>query len=103
MNLNSSVPASSVMDLTSARAAAGSRNSSTNLIAFQSFPSRDFRCVERFDFVDVIGTHLLHLVESHRRLALVDLRHRETDMHEHPITDLQVVVGQQAHADISAD
>src|SRR6476620_6422535 len=92
MNLNSSLPASSVMDFTNARAAAGSRNSSTNLIALQ-----------RFDFVDVVGTHFLHLVERQCRLTLVDLRHRETDVYQHPVTDLQVVVGQQAHADVSPD
>src|SRR5215475_9650122 len=91
MNLYSSVPASSVMDLTNARAAAGSRNSSTNFIACLS---SYFGCVERFDLVDVVGPHLLHLVERHRRLALVDLRHRETDVHQYPVTDLQVVVGQ---------
>src|ERR1700710_1879519 len=103
MNLNSAPVASSVMDLTSARAAAGSRNSSTNLIAFQPLSSCDFRCVERFDLVHVVSTHFLHLVERHRRFTLVDLRHRESDVHEHPITDLQVVVGQQAHTDVSSD
>src|ERR1700752_1763164 len=100
MNLKWSVPASSVMDLTSARAAAGSRNSSTN---FMSSLSSDLGRVECFDLVDVIRTHLLHLVERRRRLALVDLRHRETDVHQHPVADLQVVIGQQAHTDVPSD
>src|SRR6476660_3813468 len=103
MNLNSSLPASSVMDFTNARAAAGSRNSSTNLIALQPFQSGDFRRIERFDFIDVVGTHFLYLVERQCRLTLVDLRHRETDVYQHPVTDLQDVVGQQAHADVSPD
>src|SRR3954463_113223 len=100
MNLKWSVPASSVIDLTSARAAAGSRNSSTN---FMSSLSSDLGRIKCFDLIHVIGTHLLHLVERRRRLVLVDLRHRETDMHQHPIADLQVVVGQQAHADVPSD
>src|SRR6476620_10789302 len=100
MNLKWSVPASSVMDLTSARAAAGSRNSSTN---FMSSLSSDLGRIECFDLVDVVGAHLLYLVERHRRLALVDLRHRESDVHQHPVTDPQIVVGQQAHADVPPD
>src|SRR6476469_11109056 len=91
MNLNSSVPASSVMDLTNARAAAGSRNSSTN---FMSNLSSDFGIVERVDLLLIVLAHLLHLVECHGRLALVDLRHREADVHQYPVTDPQIVVGQ---------
>src|ERR1700739_311043 len=105
MNLNWSPAASSVIDLTRARAAAGSRNSSTNFIALplkRSRTSIDFGRCERFDLVHVVSTHLLHLIQRHRGLALVDLGHRETDVHEHPVTDLEVVVRQQSHTDGSA-
>src|SRR5215210_4914182 len=99
MNLKWSPVASSVIDLTRARAAAGSRNSSTN---FMSGLSSDLGRVECFDLVDVVGAHLLHLVERHLCLVFVDLRHREPDVDQHPVTDLQIVVGEQSHADGSA-
>src|SRR5690242_2982987 len=105
MNLNSSPRASSVMDLTRARAAAGSRNSSTNFIPVTSFLllSRDFGRVERVDLVHVVGAHLLHLIQRQLRLDLVDLRHCETDVHEHPVTDDETFFGEQSHTDRSLD
>src|ERR1700682_715219 len=103
MNLKWSPVASSVIDLTRARAAAGSRNSSTNFMLQSSSDSSDLGRVEGFDLVDVVGAHLLHLTQRQRGLAFVDLCHRKTDVHKHPITDLKVVVRQQAHADVAAD
>src|SRR5574337_2039950 len=97
MNLNSSVPASSVMDLTSARAAAGSRNSSTNFIADTSF-SGDLGGVEGVDLVDVVRAHLPDLVEGQSRLGLVDLGHCEPDVDQHPVPHPQPVLREQAHA-----
>src|SRR6185312_2736128 len=99
MNLNSPPVASSVIDLTRARAAAGSRNSSTYFI---SSLSSDLGRVECFDFVDVVGAHLLHLIQCQLRFVLIDLGHREPDVHQYPIVDLQIVVGQQSHTDVSA-
>src|SRR4051794_36492305 len=101
MNLNLSPRARSVMDFTSARAAAGSRNSSTNFILRAL--SGDFGFVEGVDLLLIVLAHLLHLIQSDRRFAFVDLGHRETDVHEHPVTHLQVVVGEQPHADVSAN
>jgi hypothetical protein len=34
------------------------------------------------------GAHLLHLIERQLCLVLVDFRHREPDVHQHPVTDL---------------
>src|SRR5260370_13517156 len=100
MNLKWSPVARWVIDLTRARAAAGSRNSSTN---FMSSLSGDFGRVEGFDLVGVVRAHLLHLTQRQRGLAFVDLCHRKTDVHQYPITDLKIVVRQQAHADVAAD
>src|SRR5690242_13469198 len=100
MNLNSSSPASSVIDLTRARAAAGSRNSSTNLM---SSLSSDFGIVERVDLLLIVFAHLLHLIKGQGGLAFVDLGHREPDMNQHPVTDAQIVIGEQPDADDPAD
>src|SRR6478736_2846783 len=99
MNLKWSPVASRVIDLTKARAAAGSRNSSTNFMLATSSVSSDLGRVECFDLVDVIGAHLLHLIQRRCGLLLVDLGHRKADVHQHPVTDLQVVVSEQPHAD----
>src|SRR4051794_10247225 len=53
-------------------------------------PSGYFRGVERFYLVYVVGAHFLHLIQCHRRLALVDLGHRETDVHEHQSPTLRL-------------
>src|SRR5215211_5347692 len=105
MNLNSPPRASSVMDLTNARAAAGSRNSSTNfmLIPRSWLMSGDFGRVEGFDLIHVVGAHLLHLVQRQFRLGLVDLRHRKSNVHEYPITNGDTFFGEQPHADGSLD
>src|SRR5581483_2513404 len=99
MNLNSSPAASSVIDLTNARAAAGSRNSSTNFI---SSLSSDFGFGERFDLLLVVLAHLLNLLQCRGRFLFVDLGHRKADMHQHPVADLQIVVGEQSHTDVAA-
>src|SRR3954467_12681523 len=83
MNLYSSPPARSVIDLTSARAAAGSRNSSTNFMSV--LVSDDRGGGERVEFVVVRLTHLLDGREGEVGLLLVDLRHREADVHEDPV------------------
>src|SRR3954468_9371677 len=101
MNLNSSSPARSVIDLTSARAAAGSRNSSTNFIS--SLGSDDGGGLERVELVEVGLPHLLDGVEGEVGLVLVDLRHREADVDEHPVTGDDVLFGEQPDADRALD
>src|SRR4249919_1379637 len=104
MNLNSSSAASLVMDFTRPRAAAGSRNSSTNFIVtphsyVSDGSSGDLRGVECVDLVDVVRTHPLDLVQGQLGLELVDLRHREADVHEHPVTNEEPLISEQPDAD----
>src|SRR6266545_3213098 len=86
MNLKWSgpVPARCSMATSSLRAAAGSRNSSTNFI---SAPSRsdDRRRVEGRDFGGVRVTELLDRGQGEQRLGFVDLGHREPDVHQYPV------------------
>src|SRR5690606_3257420 len=106
MNLNRSSPASSVMAATSARAASGSRNSSMNRIASSrriarrpAAPLDDRRRVERLDLVRVGLAQLLHRLDGELGLLLVDLRHGEAHVDEHPVVGPQVLVGEEPDAD----
>src|SRR5690349_13340445 len=88
------------MDLTRARAAAGSRNSSTNFIRASS---GDLRVFESLDLVEVVLAHLLDLVKSHLGLQLIDLRHREADVHQHPIAGCDALLFEQLDTDDALD
>src|SRR4051812_40426376 len=101
MNLYSSSPARSVIDFTRARAAAGSRNSSTNFISV--LVSDDRGGGEGVKFVVVGLTHLLDRVEGEVGFALIDLGHREPDVDEHPVAVDHVLLGKQLDADDSLD
>src|ERR1700741_2914603 len=99
MNLKWSppVPARCSMATSSLRAAAGSRNSSTNFIT--RFPSNYGRRVEGFHLGGVGVTEFLDGGQGEQRLRLVDLGHREPDMDQYPFVRLGHVVLQQAHTD----
>src|SRR6202161_3967804 len=98
MNLKWSgpLPAKCSMAASSLRAAAGSRNSSTN---FMAVPLDDRRRVEGLDFGGVGLAELLDSSQGQQRLGLVDLGHRESDMDQHPVVGLRHVPFQQPHAD----
>ena len=97
MNLKwRSAPASSVMRGQHARAATGSRYSSTNLIGRRS-PSSEHRPSRRR-----ARAHQLQRRQRHRRLLLVDLRHGEADVDEHPVAELERLVLEQADVDRAA-
>src|ERR1700722_4317588 len=98
MNLKWSepLPAKCSMAASSLRAAAGSRNSSTNFIV-ASLDNR--RRVEGLDFGGVGLAELLDSGQGQQRLGLVDLCHRESDMDQHPVVGLGHVAFQQPHAD----
>src|SRR5262249_53282018 len=68
----------------SLRAAAGSRNSSTKRITV-SFALEDRGGVEGLDLVGVGVAESLDRGQCQQRLGLVDLGHREPDMHQHPL------------------
>src|SRR4051794_33008722 len=80
----SSPVASFSMVPSSARAAAGSRNSSTNRTVGPP-GSADRGVLERLDLVGIGGAELLHGGQGQQRLGLVDARHREADVHQHPL------------------
>src|SRR3954469_15817724 len=101
MNLNSSSPARSVMDRTSARAAAGSRNSSTNFIVLTPVLG-DLGRPERVHLVGVVAAHLDDLVEGQLGLLLVDQRHGEAHVDQHPVADLEPLLGEQPDADLAS-
>src|SRR3954453_22548761 len=103
MNLYSSSRASSLIDWTSARAAAGSRNSSTNFMASPGRSSEDGAGRERGQFVGVALAHLLDGLEGQVGLVLIDLRHCETDVDEYPVGGLQALLREQADADGALD
>src|SRR5690242_18160414 len=84
------------MRAASARAVPASRNSSTKRILFSS---ADVGARERVELVRVRlaepGQHL----QGRRRLDLVDARHGEANVDEHPGTGLRLVLGQQGDVD----
>src|ERR1700756_916213 len=84
------------MATSSLRAAAGSRNSSTN---FMCVPSNYVRRVEGFDLGGVGVAEFLDGGQGEQRLGLVDLGHREPDMYQHPVVGLGHVLLQEPHAD----
>src|SRR5271156_28599 len=98
MNLKWSgpLPAKCSMAASSLRAAAGSRNSSTNFIFV---PLDNRRRVEGFNFGGVGLAQLLDSGQGEQCLGLVDLGHREPDMDQHPVVGLRHVAFQQPHAD----
>src|ERR1700728_4918626 len=98
MNLKWSgpLPAKCSMAASSLRAAAGSRNSSTNFIIV---PLHNRRRGEGFDFGGVGLTQLLDSGQGEQRLGLVDLGHREPDMDQYPVVGLRHIAFQQSHAD----
>src|ERR1700730_10228305 len=71
----SPVPAKCSIATTSLRAAAGSRNSSTNFMSFPA-PSDDRRRIEGFYFGGVGVAELLDGRQREQRFGLVDLGHR---------------------------
>ena len=86
-----------VMWPTSARAATGSRYSSTKRIA-QPPPAAGVATLARrgsrdassaLELVGVGRAHHPQRVERHRRLGLVDLRHGEADVDQHPVARLR--------------
>src|ERR1700723_733337 len=97
MNLYCPSPASSVIDFTSARAAAGSLNSSTNFIFPPGMDLVNSKAIcpngpwpspgplagsGRAEGVQLVGVRLAHSldgIEGGGGLALVDTRHREAD------------------------
>src|SRR5271166_6688298 len=99
MNLNCppSVPARRSMATSSLRAAAGSRNSSTNFIV--RLLSDYGRRVEGFHFGGVGIAEFLDGGQGEQRLGLVDLGHGEPDVDQDPVVGLGHVVLQQPHAD----
>src|SRR5271168_4526727 len=100
MNLKCSwlAPARCSIATMSLRAAAGSRNSSTNFIAVPYW-SDDGRGVEGVHFGGVGIAEFLDRGQGQQRLGLVDLRHRESDVDQHPVVGFGHVVFQQSHAD----
>src|SRR4051812_46287552 len=99
MNLNSSSAHRSPMARTKARAAAGSRNSSTNFMSASRRFSDDRGAVEGVELVEVGLPHLLDGGQRLVGLALVDLGHGEPDMDEHPVAGGDPLVGEQPDAD----
>src|SRR5208283_1603262 len=101
MNLKCSppVPARCSMLTSSLRAAAGSRNSSTNFICRSSLASNYGRRVEGFYFGGVSLTELLDGGQGEQRFGLVDFGHREPDVDQYPIVGLGHVLLQQPHTD----
>src|SRR3954449_6796245 len=91
MNLNESPAASSVMCRTTARAATGSRYSSTKRMS-DPRAGDGARRVESGQLVGVGAAHHAQRIEGHRRLGLVDLGHGEPDVDEHPVAGDEVVV-----------
>src|ERR1700742_1955700 len=94
-------PARRSMAPNSFRAAAGSRNSSTNFISLppaQTY-SYDGRGVEGFHLGGVGVAELLDGRQREQRLGFVDLGHREPDVDQHPVVRLRVVPFQQPHTD----
>src|SRR6185295_1537529 len=101
MNLKWLLPARSAIRPTRRRAAAGSRYSSTNFMTSPSLPllhgardgfgSHRRRGHQRVDLVGEDLAHHLQRCKSEVGLVLVDLRHREPDMDEHPITGHEVL------------
>src|SRR5271156_5320679 len=100
MNLKWSgpVPARCSMATSSLRAAAGSRNSSTNFIAVSPW-SDDGRRVEGCYFGGVGLAQLLDGGQGEQRFDFVDLGHREPDVDKYPVVGLGHVRFQQSHAD----
>src|SRR5258707_14279276 len=97
INLKWSVsPAKCSMAPSSLRAAAGSRNSSTNFI---SIPSDNRRRVEGVEFGRIGVAELLDGRQGQQCFGLVDLGHRESDVDQYPIVYFWHVVGEQPHAD----
>src|SRR4051794_3655848 len=91
MNLNRPPSARVVIRSSRARAAAGSRYSSTNLI---SLPSAQGQAVNArgSDGVDLVGIglpHQLQALEGPLGLFLIDLRHGEADVDQHPVAHNQ--------------
>src|SRR5882757_7803933 len=89
-------PAKCSMAPSSLRAAAGSRNSSTNFI---SVPSDNRRRVEGVEFGRIGVAELLDGRQGQQCFGLVDLGHRESDVDQYPVVSFGHVVGQQPHAD----
>src|SRR4051812_44422211 len=94
MNLYDRPPASSVMWVMTDRAALGSRYSSTNRIGPSLRPGRgrDVRIRHRRQLVVVGLSHELQPFQSPLRLVLVDLRHREADVDQHPVPGAEDLV-----------
>src|SRR5690348_9012193 len=90
MNLNSSGPASCVMRPTSARAVAGSRYSSTKRTIFPL--GIDSRGPQGIELVPVGLPHELEGSQRQVGLPLVDLRHGEAHVDQHPVASVQVLV-----------
>src|SRR5450755_3180696 len=93
MNLKCSgpVPARCSIATSSLRAAAGSRNSSTNFICVP-FGLDNRRRVEGFYFGGVRLAELLDRGQGEQRLGLVDLGHREADVDQYPVVGLGHVI-----------
>src|SRR5438094_7544841 len=89
MNLNSPSPASSVIRATSARAMAGSRYSSTKRIVFSL--GLDPGGPQGVELFPVGLPHELEGSQRQVRLLLVDLRHGESNVDQHPVAGLQVL------------
>src|SRR6188768_2837201 len=97
MNLNDRSPASSVMWVTNDRAAAGSRYSSTKRTIVESLPGRDARVRQGGELVDVGLAHRSQRVQRLAGFVLVNLRHREPDVDQHPVAGRQRFVLEQGH------
>src|SRR5208337_3984961 len=84
MNLKCSgpLPAKCSIAASSLRAAAGSRNSSTNFI---SVPPANGRRVEGFHFRGVGLSQLLDCGQGEQRLGLVDPANSEADVNQYPV------------------
>src|ERR1700757_3109270 len=93
------VPARCSMAPSSLRAAAGSRNSSTNFISVPPWPSNYGRRVEGFQLGRIGVAEFLDGGQGEQRLGLVDLGHREPDVHQYPVVGPGHVVLQEPHAD----
>src|SRR5271157_3910239 len=98
------------MRATRARAAAGSRYSSTNRMESPFLPPhdlppssllRDLRLDDCLNFVGIGLTHQLQALERPLRLLLVDLGHRKTDMDEHPVARYHTFVLQETDIDVA--
>src|SRR5580704_13919819 len=100
MNLKDSPADRSPMRPIRARAATGSRYSSTNRMSASYRPGRplldpfgnDPRSIQGVELVGIRGPHHAERVQGHRRLHLVDLGHGEANVDQHPVADTDRLV-----------